>query len=57
MLPARNVFDEQAGADDIAAAAFSWLKCEGVEVASGEDASSEHKKNDMVGKRFHNLQC
>ena len=35
--------DEQAGADDIAAASFSWLKCEGVEVASGDDKSSEHE--------------
>ena len=35
------MIDEQAGAYDIAAAAFSWLKCEGVEVASGDDASSD----------------
>ncbi len=35
--------DQATGAYDIAAAAFSWLKCEGVEVASGDDASSEHE--------------
>lgn len=60
MLPARNMIifrvshaidtlmiDEQAGADDIiAAAAFCWLKCQSVgveEVASGDDTSTEHE--------------